>query len=499
MSRRLALGGLAAALLTSAGFTLANLFSSLVRNKGLAVWLGPEGYGQWSQILAFGMLVQTAASLGLTAGVTRYVAQYRREGRPIGPLLRTAAAFVTFVTVAVALLLVAASPWLARLVLDRGDWWWVMALTAAAAPVVALQAILQAALNGVEDYRGLAWAGIGSALAGLGVAFVAAGTLGPGGGALFVLGSFTLNAALHAWRLRRHLAGEQARATSQEWRTLDPALVRGLLAYGGVALVGAVLGAAGSLAARSALLHASGPAANGLYQAMSGLTLQILPVFLSGVNLYVMPRLGGVRDAGLTGQVVQRVLRIVALIVVPGLAGGVILREWFLALLFSPAFVSAAGWLPVQFSGDVMLAVAWAAGSFLLPTGRLRLFLAAEVLRSAIFIVVSVALLLSGIFDAGIGALAIAHLAAYGTICILYFRVLVREHRAAMGGLRALAFGAAALWVATALLSYTASPAWRLAVFVPLLAIYWRAFVEAGEWRQLTGLLRAAAPAPSRP
>jgi O-antigen/teichoic acid export membrane protein len=483
--------GLLAAFLTSGGFAVANLISSLVRNKGLALYLGPEGFGEWSQILAMALLIQIAASMGIGAGVTRYIAESRRNKQPpervVGSALLLVGGTASLIALGVALL----SPLVARLVLDRADWWWVVALAGLAAPLVALQQILHATLNGFQNYRGLAWAGMSNAFAAIGVALVAVWLLGAAGGAIFVVGSFGLNVLFHLNQARRHirLAG---------LFTYDPAVVRGLLGYGGVAVVGAVLGALGSLAGRSLLLHEYGAAQNGYYQAVSGLTIQILPVFLSGITLYVAPRLGGVADRREISTIVGRVLRVVLLLVMPLLAAGAILREWFLRLLFSADFVAASPWLPVQFTGDLFLALAWATGSFLLPAGKLRPFLLLESARALIFLGAAVLLLRSGYFAQGLGALALAHLGAYAALCGFFAIFLRADIGPALREARFLGFTAALFWALALAASYLLPIPWRIVVYSLGLIIFWYANISKKEWRLLAEQLPFWRTAPTQ-
>ncbi len=472
-----------AAFLTSGGYTLANLIASLGRNKGLAVLLGPDGLGQWSQVMSFTFLVQTAATLGVTTGVTRYVGQYRREGRDPGDVVRSALLFVGGGAFLLGLALFAASPWLARLTVDRADWWWVVGAAGLAAPLISAQSVYQAGLQGAEDYRGLAFAGIASAGAALAVSLLAAWLWGAKGVAFFVAGSFLLNALFHAVRLRRSI-------TMRLSLRIDRDLVRALLAYGGVTIVGAVTASVGNLAGRSVLLHEYGATANGYYQALSGLTLQILPVFLSAITMYVVPKLGGISDRRYTSELVARVIRAVCLLVLPLLAGGVIFREWFLAILFSPEFVLASPWLPVQFTGDVFLALAWATGSFLLPTGRFRIFLVCESIRAGVFLGLAVLFLRLRMEPLGVGALASAHLLAYGLETVMFLVAARRTIGFSVGASARILFTGGVAWIGVVALSWWLPLVWRAPLGLLLLLAYLGMALNKDEWASLKSLLQ---------
>lgn len=483
--------GLAFAFLTTGGFAVANLVTSLARNKGLAVELGPVGFGQWSQIMAFAFLVQTAATLGITGGVARYVAEYRREGRSPEAVVTTALIFLGGVSMLGAFLLLMASPWIARWTVDQSDWWWVVGLAGFIAPLVAVHCVYQSALKGFGDYKGLAKAGIFGAFASLAIAIVAALTLGVKGVAIFVTGSFLVQASLHAWQLRRHLS------LRVMLRQFELPLVRKLLGYGGVAMVGAILATVGNLAGRSVLLHEYGPESNGYYQAMSGLTLQILPVFLSGITLYVIPRLGGVSDKAYTGEVVTLVVRAVCLLIMPLLALGVVFREWFLQYLFSAEFLVAAPWLPVQFTGDLFLALAWACSSFLLPTGRLRAFLICESTRAILFFLIAVTLLRLHLEPLGVSALAIALVVAYAVEVVMLVYVARRAIGLRLGCLLRNIVPMLLAWCGVLAVCYLFPLGLRLLMVSAILGLYWWRMIERREWGLLVSALRFRKPGPS--
>jgi PST family polysaccharide transporter len=264
-----------------------------------------------------------------------------------------------------------------------------------------------------------------------------------------------------------------------------------------VALLGSLLAAGATLSVRSILLHAHGPDANGFYQAMSGLTLQILPVFLSGISLYVVPKLGGSNDRGYAGDVLTRVVRIILLLVTPGLALGVVFREQFFLVLFSHEFVRASAWFPVQLTGDLFLALAWAAGSHLLQMGRLRAFLICETVRAALMLAVGAGLLRMGLDEQGIGALAVAHGVSYAAEAGLFLWLARRDVGLSLVRFIPLFLTAGIAWGAVAAAGYLLPPVWRLAVWGLATSFLWGFGITREERAKLLALVvrrRATAP-----
>lgn len=475
---------LGAALATTGIYAGANLAASLARNKTLAVLLGPGGFGEWSQVMSFFYLLQTGAVLGVTTGVARYVAEYRRTGRNVADVIASAGALVLGAAVLMAAASAAFSPRAAVWIVAKPAWAGVFALTALAIPFVAAQSLFQAALQGYEDRRGLALTSVGTAAAGLTAALAAGALWGARGVAAYIVTSFAAGSYLYARRLRRHVP-------SLRGARVERALIGGVLSYGGVALAGTVAAAGATLAGRSLVLRAYGPEAAGYYQAMSGLTLQILPLFLSGIALYTVPRLAGLRDGAQAGPVIAPSVRLMAPLVAAGLSLGLVFREPFFALLFSPAFAPAAAWFPVQLTGDVLLALAWSAGAHLLPMGRLRIFLACEALRAAVFLAAAAGALALRLEPTGAAPLAVAHAISYAAEAAVFlyfarrgFGLPLREPAARL----AITFGA---WGAMIAVSYLAPLPWRFAAWTVCAPIMLACAVTAGDVRAVRARLAA--------
>lgn len=446
----------------SGGFTAVTLACSVIRSKGLAVILGPAGFGEWSQVLSLFLLLQTAATLGVTGGVARFTAERARCGQPTAPVVFTALLWVGGFALLLALTTVVLASWLAQLAVGRSEWWWVIALGALAAPLVAAHAIFLSGLQGLGAYRSLAWAGVKGALAGLGVGLVAALWVGSAGVAAFMVGSFAAN----AWFFGRALVMQPG--FYGPWQP-EGTLIRPLLGYGGATLVTAIFSSAASFSGRAWLVSASGADAAGLYQAMSGLTLQILPMFLNGAALYAAPRLAGTSDAGMASRVVTAVWLVVAMVVVPPLALALIFREAFFSILFSGAFRPAAGVFPLQLTGDLLMSFCWATACYLLPSGRLRSFIFCETARCVTYVATAAALLAVW---SGPGALALAHALSYA-LELLLFLAVARHHGLLLRDRYTLLVGSLIAWACMVVATYTLTLAWRVvALFVVMGAFF---------------------------
>lgn len=402
-------GGLILAITATGAASLVSFGGSLFRNKLLAVVLHPAGYGEWSQFLTFFNLLQTAAIFGLGTGVTRLIAQRHAGGKPLEPVLTAGAMIAMSAALFLCLVTAALSPWIAEILVNNRHWWWVVALIGLAALPVGLQSIFQAVLYGLEDFRAAGRAGIFTALAGLPLSWLTAWYLGAQGVAIFVIGSYLMSSIFFGWSLRKFVVFRPR---------LEPGLVKALITAGGAVLSASMLGMLGATIVRSLVLHAAGAAHVGYYQAMSLLTLQALPMLLSGIGAYVVGR--AVRD----NRVIFSATRLVLLLLIPGLGLGIMLREWFVRILFSAAFAPASVWMPLQFTGDLLLGVSWVWSAVLLAHGRNGMYMAIVFVKTCVFLAITYAGL-NMLPSWGPGAPALGYALANGLECLLFSRTPV--------------------------------------------------------------------------
>jgi O-antigen/teichoic acid export membrane protein len=164
---------------------------------------------------------------------------------------------------------------------------------------------------------------------------------------------------------------------------------RALISYGGVLLVASV-GAWGSLLlVRTFGIRTLGEFQNGIYQVVNGVSAQYMAVFIGWMAAYVFPRVVAERDRIRLQSLLNSVLRANLLIMGPGLAATVALRELAVRLLYSQAFLSAAPILPIQVLGDYARVIGWSFGVCLFAQGKMRGYLLAMLMQDLLWIVIS--------------------------------------------------------------------------------------------------------------
>ena len=430
--------------------------ATLVRNKAMAVYLKPEGFGEFTQLMILAAPFYTVVQCGMAVGLSRNAAAAEtaeeRQGRlAAANFLTTALALGTLVILIPLLMSPAANGPLEALGIHPGFGRKLMlAALLAIAPVEALRNNYMSFLQGVLDIKGLSTkrsAGVAAATA---VAIPLIALFGVAGACLQSAAAALLLALLLGMRCRT--IGYRPLAFAWDRRTAA------LLASFGAASL--VIGFTNNLVdalIRGRLIAVSGMAENGLYQAALSLSAQVTAVVLGSVGAYSLATLSQRSDAKRLSERLDELLRVVLPVAAIGLGSvGIAARPLF-AVLFSAQFDSGVKYLPLLLAANYVQVGSWAVGAPLLGCGLIRFWVAIQ-MASASIRYATVMLL-----PEGMGAYAIAgafllgmsfDTAAYTVVCARRIGIRIPPRAA----VNFAAGGAAAVFAAVAG-SFVAHPA----------------------------------------
>lgn len=358
-----------AVLLSSSLITIA---AGLVRQKMLALELGPLGVGQLGLLMTFSGAVATLAGLGLaTSGVQRVSVSHNT------PDASTAQRSLVLGSLALGLLAGVLGAGLAPTfgLSPSGPDRWAVGLAALLTIVSGGQLAL---LNGLGQLHKIAWVNGLSAVLGTALT-VGVLLLNPRWGLYAaLLGPLLLTTLFAVLAQRSHRAPARTRGWSSLWAEL-----RVMLSVGAVLAAGTGLATLGQYGARFYVERHFGGVALGYYQAAWALTMLYLGVLLSALSTEFFPRISRaaaeVDTRTLTAMVSQQITLILGL-ALPAICLLVLLSEWMITLFYSPDFRPAAELARQQFLGDIFKLAAWAIGFTLIARRAKRYMFLLEVL-----------------------------------------------------------------------------------------------------------------------
>ena len=395
------------------GSSLVTACVSIVRNKIVAVFLGPAGVGLMGVLGSMTSLVWTLAAMGITTSGVREIA----EAAGSGDQIRMARTATTLRQVVVrlgglgALLLAVFSVPVSRVTFGDSD----HAITIVVLSLVILASAVNegqlARLQGFRRIGDLARASVASAALTLALTVPAVyvwreDAVVP----LLVLAS--LGGVVSSWWYARRIPIAQI---SMKWREAMTE-ARPWLRLGLASMSSAVLAAAIAYVVRIVIARQLGFEAAGIFQAATTLSSVYCGFILSAMAADFLPRLSAVAEDDATcNRLVNEQVEVGLLLALPGICGTLAFSPLIVQLLYSPQFEPATDVLRWQVIGTLLRVASWPMGYMLLAKGRARLYFWTELSYNLLYL----ALIWIGVSLWGLPGAGIAFFGLYVYYCAL--------------------------------------------------------------------------------
>lgn len=373
-------------------------FSSLVmgfvRTKLIAASLGPFGLGIFAQANSFLLLLQGFTTLGLGGGFIKLVSEYhsRQDYERLNRTVSTALVVFSLFSLALVVGCIAFQEPLARWAFadsQYGQYILVVAISGFLWAQYQTIAFLLRSLLLWLDFTIVSTAGY---LLSIISVFVLIRLAGLDGAVFSLLAGQVLN-VLIAWLVLRLrvLPVHPVRF----WKTVPDRRALGELAtFLAPSVLIQFMAYFATFAIRAEIIRQLGAEANGIYQTIWSISLAYMGLVATATTTYGIPKIASVLEQPEKILTVQNNgLRISLLVLLPLTLALYALREAWIPLLFSPAFISAGGFLIWQFLGDILHAIRQNLNILLIPLVRLKYLVVDGVLYWGGWVVVAVLLL----------------------------------------------------------------------------------------------------------
>lgn len=404
--------------------TAARLAAGLVVIKLVAWFAGPEGVGRLGQFMSLMSLLAVLAGGGISAGIVKYVAEYRSDPQRLSRLLAAALSYALCASCLMGVAALVFSRQLAVWILGDASYESLIRVLALAQLGIAAVNYVLAVINGFMDVRRLAFIQvIGSALGIVLAAWLASRFQLYGALLALVLGQLAwLAVALPSWWRSPYFRQSLPRLR------FDREMNGRLAAFSLMTISSALLPPLVNIVVRDHLALAFGWQQVGNWQAVSKVSDAYLLFLTAAINIYYLPRLASISERGeLAGELRSAYRQLMPAVLV--LAGLVyVTREWVTRLLFSTDFTTADALYAPQLIGDVLKIASFVLSYVMLAKAMTRLFVASEVVFGLSY------LLLVYVCTGHFGLVGAMYAFAINYAAYLVFNVLVVRHY--LGGLR---------------------------------------------------------------
>lgn len=372
------------------GSSVINVLFSIVKNKALAILLGPAGVGQMSLYLSIVDLAQALAGFGVQSSGVRQIAESAGTG-DTDRIARTATALrrtsVVLGLIGAVLLAALASP-IANLTFGDDQHTLGVALLALAILLQLVAGGQIALTQGMRDIASLARIQILSGLATTCITVSLVFLFGPAALAPAIVMSAAALLLICWWSGRKLRISRQAMSTGELVEEVAP-----LLKLGFAFMLSGILGFGAAYVIRMLVTWEGGIAAAGQYQAAWALGGLYAGFILQAMGADFYPRLtAAASDHTAANRLVNEQTQISLLLGGPGVLATLTFAPVAMWLFYSPEFYPAAEILRWICLGVLLRIVSWPLGYVIIAKGRQMIFFFSEVVSHSLHVVLAVLL-----------------------------------------------------------------------------------------------------------
>ncbi len=395
--------------------TAARLLAALVVIKLVAWFAGPAGVGKLGQFMSLMSLLAVLAGGGISAGIVKYVAEYRHDAQKLSRLLAAALWYALCASCLMGGVALLFSRQIALWLLGDPGYANLIRVLAVAQLGIALVNYILAVINGFMDVRRLAFIQVlGSAFSIVLVLWLSRWLHLYGALLALVLGQLLcLVVGLPAWWRSPYFQRSMLRMQFDREMTLR------LAAFSVMTLSSALLPPLINIAVRDHLAVQFGWEQVGYWQAVSKVSDAYLLFLTTAINIYYLPKLASTYTREALMVELRTAYRYVLPAVVVLAATVYLLRGWVTWLLFTPDFVAANALYGPQLLGDVIKIASFVLSYLMLAKAMTRLFVLSECVFAGTY------LLLVYVFTAHFGLVGAMYAFAVNYLVYLAFNVVV--------------------------------------------------------------------------
>lgn len=352
----------------------------------MAVYVGPAGLALTGNLRNFLTSVEGIGTLGLQNGLIKKIASHQNEPEQLQKIISSAWTVLISVTVLMSVVLFLFAGYFGHLVFGSSTAYrtvfWILAL---ALPFYISGMFLTYLINGLGQYRRVIVLNIIGNLLALGFTLVLVMTHHITGALLSLVLPPAIMFAVAYYHLGQYMDVRRClRPHFFSFSALD-----GLSAYALMTLVSAVAGSWVYLMIRQQLIHSSGVAQAGFWEAMSRISGYYM-LFLSTVlSVYFYPKLSGATSVVATQNILKSYYRGILPVFFAGLLAVYFLRDVLVAWCFSADFSSVSELFFWQLLGDFFKASSLILGYQFLAKQLTRAYILTEIFSLILLAVLS--------------------------------------------------------------------------------------------------------------
>ena len=361
-----------------------NFISGFIVIKVVAVKIGPKGIALVGQFQNSTAILSMLATAAISAGVVKYLAEYKNDPVKSRKIINTAFLIVFFSSLIISIFVMATSGYLSEAAFKTKNYWIVYFLFGLFTMAVSFNSIFSAILNGLQEIRKFTIVNICSSLIGVSITVFFAYLFGLMG----VLISSTV-AAFVIFFINVYFFYKLKIRWRPDFKSWDKQIVKMLSAFSLMAVVSGFVVPTMQIMVRDRIIIQFSAADAGYWQAVTKISDYYLSFITSILVVYYMPRLSEIhskvelRKEILKGyKIILPIVGVIAFLI--WVSKGLIIQ-----ILFTPEFLPMKPLFTYQLLGDFFKIGSWLLAFLMIAKAMTRIFIVTEIVFAVSYVALS--------------------------------------------------------------------------------------------------------------
>jgi PST family polysaccharide transporter len=373
--------------------SIINIVFSIIKNKVIAVWLGPAGLGRFAILNDFISFTSSMSSLGVSNSGVQAISQASTEsGHRVKSVYNSLIRVFTIISIIVTIAIIVFAKQISELLVHNDSLIWFLRV-AAIVVVIKIRSLVQSALiTGMQRVGLLAKANIYN---GIIVTIVSIGLV------WFLrdesIPYLVITIALVSWAISYTQTRKVLAELPNTKNRIAKADIKPILLLGVATLWASLLENVVNLVAKSSITKQFHEDHLGYYQVAIGITFQYIGFITASITSDYYPRLVATVSKGSdeVAKFVNQQIGISISLIMPLLLTMLTFSKLFIVLLFSKKFLPSNELISYSVAGTLLLVVCWPIGYVFLAHRATKTYLVSELVGNSshlILILIAIAL-----------------------------------------------------------------------------------------------------------
>ncbi|MGZ8944485.1 MAG: O-antigen translocase [Methylococcaceae bacterium] len=394
------------------------MIGGLIVIKIIAIYLGPEGFGQLGHFMSLIAILGVLAGGGVLNGIVKYVSEYKNLPEKLHPFLSNALAYSLIFSTMLVIGIFFSAKQLSLILFKNAEFTQLIMFLGVIQFLYGMVTFCNGTINGLRETAKFAKIIIVGTMIGLPASYYLIVTYGFSGAVigLAITNACLLLPATHELYKLEFFKNIKISFNKKDTIKLSKFSVMQMFSLATLPLA--------EMYIRSLIIHDAGWHEAGLWQSIMRLSSVYVGFFTTFLAAYYMPTLSGIFDKN---QIFKYVAKYVVAI------GGIFLviavmvyifRGFVFSVIFSKEFIIPSEYVRYQLIGDLFKIMSYVIGFLIVAKAKTKLYIMGELAQTALYLGVATWLIKAGGVSKVFPAYAISNF-MYFSICLfglLWFR-----------------------------------------------------------------------------